>query len=192
METKKFEFKGKEVTFETEKGNVMVNATEMAKPFGKEVSGFLKTDNTKRFIEAFCQTEDLPFGDEFSTNGKLIKIQKGGDNPCTWMDRRVALKFAAWLDPYFEVWIYNIVDELLFGSYKEDEEILKDIAEIQTKISAKEEAMNKNNNPIQLEIDELRKEESKAKRKLDLRKKMKINNYRSMFTAEEMEGENKE
>ena len=32
--------------------NVMVNATEMAKLFGKETRVFLKTDHAKAFIEA--------------------------------------------------------------------------------------------------------------------------------------------
>ena len=33
------------------------------------------------------------------------------------MERSVALKFAAWLSPKFEVWVYKTIDEILFGEY---------------------------------------------------------------------------
>jgi hypothetical protein len=35
------------------------------------------------------------------------------------MHRVLALKFAAWLDPDFEVWVYSTIDTILFGHYKE-------------------------------------------------------------------------
>ncbi len=96
METKTFTFNETPITFEfSSDDNLMVNATEMAKAFNKEVSGFLKVDSTKNYIEAYSQTEDLPFGNEFSPNGKLIKVVKGGEHNGTWMERSVALKFAA-------------------------------------------------------------------------------------------------
>lgn len=117
-------FGGAEVAFEPSiiNGNVMVNATQMAKVFNKEVSGFLKTEQTENFIKAFCQTEDLPFENEFSANGKLIKIVKGHHSiNGTWMHRIVALKFAAWLDPLFEVWVFKTIDEILFAySHEQD------------------------------------------------------------------------
>lgn len=31
----------------------------------------------------------------------------------TWMDEKLALKFAAWLSPYFELWVYDRIEELL-------------------------------------------------------------------------------
>ena len=33
------------------------------------------------------------------------------------MHRILALKFAAWLDPDFELWVYNTIDNILFGNY---------------------------------------------------------------------------
>ena len=36
-----------------------------------------------------------------------------------WFHRVLALKFAAWLNPEFEVWIYITIDELLFGQLPE-------------------------------------------------------------------------
>lgn len=37
----------------------MVNATEMAKPFGKSPKDFLKTEQTKRFIEALSEVKKI-------------------------------------------------------------------------------------------------------------------------------------
>jgi len=103
----------------------MVNATEMAKIFGKEVSGFLKIDQTEKFIKAYCQTEDLPFENEFSADGKLIKIIKGHATiNGTWMHRVVATKFAAWLDPMFEVWVFKTIDKLINQHFKEQRDAL--------------------------------------------------------------------
>ncbi|MEM1121660.1 MAG: KilA-N domain-containing protein, partial [Bacteroidota bacterium] len=31
----------------------------------------------------------------------------------TWMDEKLALKFAAWLSPNFELWVYDRIQELL-------------------------------------------------------------------------------
>lgn len=118
METKTFQFNGKEIAFEMVGENVVVNATEMAKVFNKEVSGFLRLDGTKSYIQAFCESEDLHSEDEFTPNGKLIKVVNGGKHNGTWTERSVALKFAAWLDPHFEVWVYKTIDKLLFGEYE--------------------------------------------------------------------------
>ena len=49
---KTFNYEGKTITFEFDEGQRMVNATQMAKAFGKRVSHFLQTKQTKELIEA--------------------------------------------------------------------------------------------------------------------------------------------
>jgi len=34
-------------------------------------------------------------------------------NPGTWMNQKLALKFAGWLSPEFELWVYDRIEELL-------------------------------------------------------------------------------
>jgi hypothetical protein len=59
MRTEVFQFEGKEISFLTPvvaqrkdvATNVMVNATEMAKIFGKQVGHFLENENTQVFIK---------------------------------------------------------------------------------------------------------------------------------------------
>jgi len=100
--------------------NVMVNATEMAKAFGKEIDNFLRLESTKKFITAFLKRENskiIPSDVRgyLTEEDVIIGKKRGG----TYMHRKVALKFAAWLDVDFEVWIIDTIDDLLFGHYKE-------------------------------------------------------------------------
>lgn len=164
METKTFTFNETPITFEfSSYDNLMVNATEMAKVFNKEVSEFLKFDETKNYIESYCQTENLSFGNEFSPIGKLIKVVKGGEHNGTWMERSVALKFAAWLDPLFEVWLYKTIDNLIFGEFHELKEKLKSAADRKARIEYLKNQI-KNDPNIDKRVFELMDLESKDKK----------------------------
>ena len=223
MESKEFKFKEQTVNFEIENKNVMVNATEMAKIFGKKINDFLRLEQTEEFIKECCkdenyykllgiknevqsgnsrfenevQTENSRFENEvqygnshFETRKKsFLNVVKGGKNSGTWMHRVLAIKFAAWLNPAFELWVYRVIDELLFGSYREDEEASKEIAKIQDKITEKENELK--NLPILKEIEELRKSEQTKKRRLEAIKKRRIANFRTIFPEEEMTGKRK-
>ncbi|WP_233882218.1 KilA-N domain-containing protein, partial [Tenacibaculum piscium] len=98
-------------------GNVMVNATEMAKVFNRRVDFFLKTDQTKAFIKTL---EFTPFGGNSVPLKRDEIIQTRGVNG-TYMHRILALKFAAWLDVEFELWLFSTIDELMFGEYRVQE-----------------------------------------------------------------------
>lgn len=73
----------------------MVNATQMAKPFGKRPNHFIDTDQTKAFINVL----------EAKAGISALKTIKGGNNSGTWMHQKLALKFAGWLSPEFELWV---------------------------------------------------------------------------------------
>jgi hypothetical protein len=94
--------------------NVMVNATEMAKAFGKRISFFLKSDHAKAFIKVL---ELTPYGDSsVLLKPKEIILTRNGVG--TYFHRILALKFAAWLDPKFELWVHSKIEEVLFGKAK--------------------------------------------------------------------------
>ena len=95
--------------------NVMVNATQMAKVFGKRMDVFLKADHVQDFISV---VELTPFGGSSSPlkRDEILKIENGN---ATYMHRILALKFAAWLDPRFELWVYTKIDEILNHYYRE-------------------------------------------------------------------------
>jgi len=86
--------------------NVLVNATEMAKPFNRKTELFLKSDHAKAFIEVANR----------QPNGGRIIDNRGRNG--VYFNKRLALKFAAWLSPEFEYWIYSTIDEIVFGNYR--------------------------------------------------------------------------
>lgn len=184
MELMKFEYNGAIVEFEPKKNDVMVNATQMAKIFEKEVSGFLKTDGTKKFVEAYCQTEDIPLGNEFTPDGKLVKVVHGGENNGTWMDRRVALKFAAWLDPFLEVWVYKVIDELLFGEIKVLHESIISSAKTRARIDELRKELNENESFI--ELAKLEIEDKKLSKKRAVESGKQLNLFKQQFIQEKL------
>lgn len=114
---KKFEYNKQSITFEFKDGNRMVNATEMAKPFGKSVSGFLRTQQTQDYISTLEKRyADLHIGQN-SPKREVLRVVKGGDSNLqgTWMDEKLALKFASWLSVDFELWVYDRIEELLLN-----------------------------------------------------------------------------
>ena len=47
-----FNYEGVPVTFQLENGEIMINATQMAKPFGKVVYEYLRLPSTKKLLKA--------------------------------------------------------------------------------------------------------------------------------------------
>lgn len=101
-----FQYNGSPITFH--KGDsIMVSATEMAKPFGKLVSDWLRLKTTTEFTEALSTDMQIPIS-------ALIQVVKGGNGEQgTWMHEDVALEFARWLSPSFAIWCNKRIKELL-------------------------------------------------------------------------------
>ncbi|HEA19955.1 hypothetical protein LCGC14_1807360 [marine sediment metagenome] len=91
--------------------NVMVNATEMAKVFGKRTSNFLVNKETKDTISALERT-GIPVHSD-------LKIVDDRGHMGIYFHRLLAIDFASWLNKDFKVWILLRIDEVVFGNYKE-------------------------------------------------------------------------
>lgn len=128
-----FQYNGQQIEFDLGKANVMINATEMANISGKLVKDFLRNEQTKSFINECLKKENSPFLGIEKEEDLYISKQRTG----TWMHRILALKFEAWLDPSFEIWVYLTIDKILFGTIREDVKVKLDIRE------RKEELKNK-------------------------------------------------
>jgi hypothetical protein len=113
-----FEYENLKITFEFENGQRMVNANKMAKIFDKRVANFTRLQSTKDFIEVLEESlnADSRKGNEY----KAYRVVKGGTPQLTgtWMEERLALKFAAWLNPRFELWVYSILHEVLSSDHR--------------------------------------------------------------------------
>lgn len=69
--------------------NIMVNATEKAKIFDKDVYQFTRIDDTKQFISACLKPQNCGLLSIEKEEDLIISRQKTG----TWMHRVLALKF---------------------------------------------------------------------------------------------------
>ena len=98
----------------------MINATEMAKVFNKNVGHFLDNDSTNTFIEVCLNNRNSDYLGIKDKSDLIVSRQKAG----TYMHRVLALKFAAWLDPEFELWVYSTIERLLFGKHVERDQLL--------------------------------------------------------------------
>ena len=110
-ESKTFIYEGSPVTFQIGEAT-MVNATEMAKPFGKRPVDWLNNQYTKGFLIDLAEVRNL-------TSADLVRVIKGGNDKNaqgTWMHEDVALEFARWLSPQFAIWCNDRIKELMkFG-----------------------------------------------------------------------------
>ncbi|MEL6850506.1 MAG: KilA-N domain-containing protein [Bacteroidota bacterium] len=151
-----FLFNQFEIHFAINDKHLMVNATEMAKPFGKQVNEFLSNKSTDHFILACLKNGNSRFLNLKSRDDLLITKQRNG----TWMHRILALKFAAWLDPAFELWVYTTIDDILYRHYKKLEDSLKESAARKAEIKALEIKLSANDEFLKLE--QLKADEKKA------------------------------
>lgn len=134
----KYEFGKELIEFEVINGNVMANAKQMAKIFAKHVPHFFENENTKKFITACLNSRNSDFISVQNEEDLFISKQKSG----TWMHRILALKFAAWLNVDFELWVYATIDKILFDYYKRLEESLKNSAHRKDRMADIEDQLN--------------------------------------------------
>lgn len=107
MKNEVFTYNGSAITFASGNGNVMVNATEMAKPFGKLTADWLRLKATNDFISAFSTVKGIPIS-------AMVQVIKGGNSSQgTFLYEDVALEFSRWLSPEFSIWCNDRIKELL-------------------------------------------------------------------------------
>ena len=97
-----FEYEGSPVWFKTGE-NTMINATQMAKPFGKKPNKWLELPSTDEFLKTLQAIRK-------SDRSELIQTINGVG---TWMHEDVALEFARWLSPMFAIWCNDRIKEIL-------------------------------------------------------------------------------
>ena len=95
--------------------DAFLNATAIAKQYGKRVGDYLRNDRTQEYIEALA--ENLSRTRKITLNKKqLVAVKNGGTNNGTWLHPKLAIDFARWLDPKFAVWCDEQIEQLLSGS----------------------------------------------------------------------------
>ena len=100
-----YSYKGSEISFMSGE-STMINATQMAKPFGKRTNDWLSLKQTNELICSLSTKTGIP------ATG-LVTVNQGGSNPGTWLYEDLALIFAQWLSPDFYLWCNDRIKELL-------------------------------------------------------------------------------
>lgn len=91
-------------------------ATDSQRPYE-----FLKTDKVQEFIAALDaddQCEDSHIAQNISSAKKIASVKSinGGKSPGTYAVELVAIRYAAWIDPAFEVRVYRTFQKAAKGN----------------------------------------------------------------------------
>ena len=100
-----YDYKGSQISF-ISGDNVMINATQMAKPFGKRPNDYLSLPSTNELLNAITRKYGI-------AENQLVITERGGLNPGTWLREDVALDFAQWLSVDFRLWCNDRIKELM-------------------------------------------------------------------------------
>ena len=168
---------------------LMINATEMAEPYGKRIDNYLVNEQTQIFLQRLVQNKaktDLIFPDSNPLNYRDLNQEKAwkitdldtsfflqtrrGNNGGTWMHRHLALDFAAWLDVDFRIWMIETIDEIITDNFRQLVENLQNKQRLENEYETlRQKVIAANNNPeaIRLiEIAEKKKQKIREGRKL--------------------------
>ncbi len=120
-------YEGNPIAFDFTDKHRLVNLSNMAKPFGKQPSDFTRQKHAQLFInELEKQSGDSPTGKDSAWLIHKVSVlvkSHGGTNPGTWGHELLALKFAGWLSPAFELWMMERIRKMLIqgsGTNKAD------------------------------------------------------------------------
>lgn len=102
-----FNYKGSDVTFRNDDA-LTINATQMAKPFGKRPNDYLTLTSTKELIEAITRKTG-------NSENQVVTTVPGSpaNGGGTWMSEDLALDFAQWLSIDFRLWCNDRIKELM-------------------------------------------------------------------------------
>jgi len=88
--------------------NMMINATEMAKQFGKQPKDWLTNKASQEFIKTLSSIKGIPLITD------LVEVRPGSPETGggTWMHKDVGIEFARWLYPKFGIYCNDRIQEL--------------------------------------------------------------------------------
>lgn len=108
-----FHYDGQPVRFNSDG---WINATDVARRFGKKPVKWLELPSTKSYMAALSR--HLGF-DVRKSDFKLVEASRVRGQAGTWLHPKLAVAFARWLDDDFAVWCDLHIDALLRGELTE-------------------------------------------------------------------------
>ncbi|EJF06812.1 KilA-N domain-containing protein [Thiovulum sp. ES] len=114
--SKTFSFKNTslEIDFSLDE-SIYLNATKVAEAFGKDLSNWKRSAQTKEYIDALVSS--VNFTKLNISEKDLFKVVLGkGKTQGTWIHKKLIISFARWLDAKFSVWCDEVIEEILSTS----------------------------------------------------------------------------
>lgn len=120
MKTLEYLYQGHEIHFlvNPHDKNVMINATEMAKLFDKRTNNYIRNEATQEFMNAIKRTHIRGQIGEVQTENINYKLIEDRGRNGIYFCELLAIDFATWLDVDFKLWVYQKIQEVIFGNYK--------------------------------------------------------------------------
>lgn len=157
-----FNYNSNPVSFRKENETVFVNATEMAKPFGKRPNDYFNIQSTKELIQAITSKNGI-------AENQLVITERGGLNPGTWLNEDLAIDFAQWLSVDFRLWVSDRIKELMKYGFTASEQTLENLAnnpdlliELATALKAERAEKEKSQYQLSLANDTIQKQAPKV------------------------------
>lgn len=181
------------ITFKTGYGKTFINATEMARSFGKSPAEWLRLAATSEFRQSLVSS-----GKSDSFDDQIITMR--GSNGATWIEERLALEYARWLSSEFSEWCNAKVHELITQGYatieSPEEDMMADEPDNQEKGTASSFPVPKTYAEAlklaaiqQEQIEELKEEAEENKYKVDFYEQFIENRdwFKSSTLADELQ-----
>ncbi|TKK71601.1 hypothetical protein FC093_00835 [Ilyomonas limi] len=91
---------------------IMINATQMAKPFGKKPADWLRLSSTKRLLLELGEMKKVPVSELVQ---RVKKSAAEGGERSLLLQEDAAMEFARWLSPAFVIWSNQRMKELMLN-----------------------------------------------------------------------------
>ena len=185
----------------------MVNATEMAKTFGKQPYDWFRLPSTIEFLKAFIMdyegTRSEKISERYAKISErniseilslygLVFIQQGGNMQGTWMYDEIAIEFARWLSPDFSIWCNKRIKEILKGGSNipttADEIIAYGYGKALEKISRQSNVIKKQSKRIAALVSQLESEKEAKRERLAIASEVKSGDIEKWLSESGLKG----
>lgn len=151
----------KENLFRTN-GEGLFNASSLAREYGKEVYGYIRSQKVKDFVMGVSLEYGLDPEQEFTDKGGIVRIISGGTAPGTWMHLDVFIKFLGWLDPKLE---RDFLKNAFAANRKQEDPLQRQLAETEAGIKTLRKKLSRN--PLYKDLLRKEKEAQQLQREID-------------------------
>jgi phage antirepressor YoqD-like protein len=123
---------------------ILVNATQMAKPFGKKPADWLRLSSTKRLLQELGEMKKVPVTELVR---RTKKSTAEGIERSILLQEDAAMEFARWLSPAFIIWSnYRMKELMLTGKTTVDQQanetvLLETLSPLVNRIALYEESV---------------------------------------------------